>query len=81
MKVVQLHEETPKQWRPKQFLYIEPKNSPLGPQKVKNYTKIKSNIKYQISELTETYKMKVVQLHEQTSKQLSNSAPTPKPAH
>ena len=34
-----------------------PKNSPLGPQKVKNDHKIKSK---QISELAETYKMKVV---------------------
>ena len=39
MTVVQLHE-----WTPKQFFepHIEPKNSPLGPQKVKNNPKIKS---------------------------------------
>ena len=30
--------------------------------------------------MTETYKIKVVQLHEQTPKQLSNPIPTPKPA-
>ena len=41
-KVVQLQE-----WRPKQFLNIEPKNSQLGPQKVKNNHKIKlkSNVR------------------------------------
>ena len=40
-----------------------PKNSPLGPQKVKNDPKINQN---QISELKETKKMEVVQLHENT---------------
>ena len=35
----------------------------------------------QISELKETQKMKVVQLHEQIPKQLSNPTLTPKPAH
>ena len=37
------------------------KNSPLGPQKVKNYPKISQN---QMSELKETKKIKVFQLHE-----------------
>ena len=41
--------------------YPYPKNSPLGPQKVKNDPKIKQK---SIPELTETYKMKVEQLHE-----------------
>ena len=41
--------------------YPDPKNSPLGPQKVKMTPKLS---KFQISELTETYKMKVVQVHE-----------------
>ena len=41
--------------------YPNPKKSPLGPQKVKNDPKINQN---QISEMTETYKMKVIQLHE-----------------
>ena len=39
MKVVQLHEYTPRQFlKP----FPNPKNSPLGPPKVKNYPKIKS---------------------------------------
>ena len=37
--------------------------------------------KNQISEMTETYKMKVGQLHEQTPKQFSNPTPTPEIAH
>jgi len=41
--------------------YPNPKNSPLGPQKIKNDPKIKQKL---IPELTETYKMKVEQLHE-----------------
>ena len=42
MKVVQLDE-----WTPKQFLNPtpNPKNSPLGPQKVNNNPKLKSNSK------------------------------------
>ena len=40
---------------------IASKNSPLGPQKVNNDPKIKYK---PIPELTETYKMKVEQLHE-----------------
>ena len=45
MKVVPLHE-----WTPKQFFKPTPtpKNSPLGPQKVKNYPKIKSKSKDRI---------------------------------
>ena len=39
MKVVQLHNETSKQFFDP---YSNPKNSPLGPQKVKNDPKIKS---------------------------------------
>ena len=51
--------------------YPDPKNGQLGSKK-KNDTKIKS-------ELKELQKIKVVQLHEQTTKQLSNPTPTPKP--
>ena len=56
IKVVQLHE-----WRPKQFLNIEPKNSPLGPQKVKNNHKIKlkSNVRIEGNK-----KMKIIALNE-----------------
>ena len=39
----------------------KPQNSQLGPKKVKNDPKIKQKL---IPELTETYKMKVEQLHE-----------------
>ena len=39
----------------------QPQKSLLTPQKVKNYPKIKQK---QISEFTETYKMKFVQLYE-----------------
>ena len=55
MYVVQLHE-----WTPKQFLdpTFEPKNSPLGLQKVKNDPKIKSNSKFRIEGMIK--KMKVV---------------------
>ena len=56
MKVVQLHEYTPKQ-------VLNPSSThkkPVGPQKVKNDPKV---IKNQMSELKETKKMKVVQLH------------------
>ena len=58
IKVVQLHEYTPKQLSnptPTQ------KNSQLGLQKVKNYPKLNQD---QMSELKKTKKMKVVQLHE-----------------
>ena len=53
----------------------QPKISPLGPQKVKNYPKIKQK---QISEFTETYIMRIVQLYEQTPKQFLNPTPNPK---
>ena len=58
MKYVKLHE-----WTPKQFFEpdIDHKNSPIGPQKVKTTPKLSQN---QMSELKETYKMKVVQLHQ-----------------
>ena len=39
--------------------YPNPKNNPLGPQNIKMTQKLSK-----ISEMTETYKMKVVQLHE-----------------
>ena len=57
MKVVQVNECTQNSFKP----HIEPKNSPLGPKKVKSTHKL---IKNQISELTETSKMKDEQLHE-----------------
>ena len=41
-------------------LFLNPKNSPLGPKKAKNDPKIKSK---KMSELKKTKKMKVVQLH------------------
>ena len=57
MKVVQLHEQTPKH-----FLTLpNPENRPLGPKKSKITPKLSQN---QRSELIETKKMKVVQLHE-----------------
>ena len=62
IKVVQLHE-----LRPKQFLNIEPKNSPLGSQTDKNDPKIKS---IKMSEFRESQKIKVVQLHEWRPKKL-----------
>ena len=75
MKVVQLHEYTPKQ-----FLNpsLTPKIGRQGPKKSKMTPKFSQN---QISELKEAKKMKVVQLHEQTPKQLSNPTLTPKIAH
>ena len=39
-----------------------PKNSPLGPQKLRKITP--KSIKNQISKLTKTYKMKMAQLYE-----------------
>ena len=44
MKVVQVHD-----WKPKKDFepHIVPKNSPLGPQKVKNYPQNKVKIKGQ----------------------------------
>ena len=58
--------------------HIELKNSPLGPQKVKNNSKIKSKSNSRIEKKTK--KIKVVQLHEWTPKQLSNPTLTPKVA-
>ena len=58
--------------------HIEPQNSPLGPPKVKTTPKL---IKNQMSELKETQKIKVVQLHELTPKQLLNPTLTTKSAH
>ena len=54
---------------------IEPKNSPLGPQKVKNNPKIKSKEKVRIEG---TIEKKVVQLHEWTPKHFLNHTSTPK---
>ena len=75
MKVVQLHEQIPKQ-------FMNPSTAPKiarqGPKKSKMTPKLSQN---QMSELKETKKMKVVRLHEQTQKQLSKPTPTPKPAH
>ena len=72
MKIVQLHEKTPKQ-----FLIFS--SIPLRPPKSKKMTpKLSKN---QMSELKETKRMKVVQLHEQTSKLLLHPTPTPKLAH
>ena len=56
-------------------LIPNPKISPLGPKKSKTTQKLSQN---QMSESKETTKMKVVQLHEYTPKQLSNPTPTPK---
>ena len=65
MKVVQLHECTPKQ-----FLNpTPPQNSPLAAQKVKMTPTLSQN---QMPEFNETQKMKVVQLHEWTQKDLLN---------
>jgi len=58
MILVQLHEQTPKQFCE---TFLNPKNSPLGPQKVKITPKLSQN---QMSELKEIKNMKVVQLHD-----------------
>ena len=72
MKVVQLHELTPK-------LLSNPTLTPKKPIRAlkskKTTQKLSQN---QMSESKETTKMKVVQLHEYTPKQLSNPTPTPK---
>ena len=49
MKVVQLHEQTPKQFEP----YSDPQTSPLGPQKDKDDPKIKSNLYVRIQGIIE----------------------------
>ena len=72
MKVIQLHEQTPKQ-------FLNPSTAPKiarqGPKKSKMTPKLSQN---QMSELKETKKMKVVQLHERTPKHFSNPTPTQK---
>ena len=72
MKIVQLHEQTPKQ-----FLNFSstPKIARQGPKKSKMTPKLSQN---KMSELKVTQKMKVAQLHEQTPKQLSNPTLTQK---
>ena len=55
--------------------YSDPKSSTLGPQEDK------SDRKEQMSELKETNKMKVVQIHEKILKYWSNPTPTPKIAN
>ena len=52
MKVVQLHERTPNSCR----TLPQPKNSPLGPQKVKNGPKIKSKSNVRIGRIKEDEK-------------------------
>ena len=86
MKVVHLHNETSKQFLiptstpkithqgPKKSR-TNPKQPARAPQIKKRYPKSSKN---QISKLTKTQKMKVVQLHEQTPKQYLNPSPTPK---
>ena len=56
----------------------QPKNSPLGPQKVKMTPKLSQT---QMSELKETKKMKVAQLYNETSKQFLIPTSTPKIDH
>ena len=75
MKVVQLHEQNPKQFlNPSQT----PKIAHQDPEKSKIIPELSTN---QMSELKDTQKMNVVQLHEQNPKQLLIPSPTPKPAH
>ena len=75
MKVVELHEQIPKQYLNPT---LTPKIAHQGPKKSKMTTKLSQK---QMSEWKETQKMKIVRLHEQTPKQLSNPTPTPKMAH
>ena len=58
MKVVQLHE-----WTPKQFLNpaLNPKTTHQSPKKTKTTPKLSQN---QMSELKETKKMKIIALYE-----------------
>ena len=58
IKFVQLHELTLNSF---QTLPQPLKKSPFGPQKIKKTQKLSQN---QISEFTETFKMKIVQVHE-----------------
>ena len=64
MKVVKLHEWTPKQFLRPTLNTKQPNKAP----KSLNSPKIKS---YQMSELKETKKMKIIVLHEQTPKHIS----------
>ena len=69
MKVVQLHD-----WTPKQFLSPTlNRKKTIEPQKVKTTPKISQN---QMSELKETKKMKIIALYEYTPKQFE---PDPNP--
>ena len=63
MKVVNIHE-----WTPKQFLSptLNPKNILIGLKKVKTTPKLSQN---QMGEMKETMKMKIIALYEKTSKQ------------
>ena len=58
--------------------FPNPKNSQLGPKNSKMTPKSSQN---KMSELKKTKKMKVVQLHKYTPRQLSNPTPTQKIAH
>ena len=55
------------------WAHIEPKNSPIRPQKVKTTPKLSQN---QMLELKETKKMKIIALYEWTTKQFE---PDPNP--
>ena len=57
MKVVQLHELTPKHF----WTLSNPKDSPFGPKKSKMSPKLRQN---KMSELKETKKMKIIALYE-----------------
>ena len=75
MKVVQLHELTPKQFLNHSSFQKLPVRGPKS--KKCPQTKVKN----QILKITETYKMKIVQLHELTPKQFLNFSSTPKITH
>ena len=73
MKVVQLHEQTPKQ-------FLNPSPTPkIARQGQKKRSKMTPKLSQnQMSESRVTQKNKVVQLHEQTQKQCLDPSPTPK---
>ena len=75
MKIVQLHE-----WAQKQCLNPSPtpKNSPSGPQKVKNDPKIKSKSNVRIKRNTENESCSTTRVHPKTIIELY---PKPKKAH
>ena len=75
MKMVQLHEQTPKQYLNS---IPTPKIAHLGPKKSKITPELSQNQK---SELKKTQKIKGVRLQEQNPKQVLNPTPTPKIAH